>query len=385
MRTLNLIFDLLATQPNKFTKRHGGGIYGEIVFETMIDMNYCFTAVYDSSKWLNPKIKDLCANNGIMLCDLANESIDNIVERYDKPLIYSPVSSILYDKVKSITTIHGLRRIEMPNDWMQLYYKNDIRSLVSFFPRFLFPKYWRKLKEKEMKNFLLHKNLEFVTVSEHSRYSILSTFPEINPTAVQVFYSPSTTNENRSVLSYNNYDNKYFLLVSGNRWEKNNLRAMMALDELFSEQASLKEFSVIITGVDRLGFYKYKFKNPEKFICKGYVEDSILNSLYAGCYALIYPSLNEGFGYPPLEAMSYGKPIVVSAITSIPEVCGDAALYFNPLDYKEIKNRLLMITEDNLYKKLSQKAVERYNYVTKKQNDDLKRLIAWIVSKCELQ
>lgn len=55
-----------------------------------------------------------------------------------------------------------------------------------------------------------------------------------------------------------------------------------------------------------------KIKNKSHFVLLEYVDNNVLESLYKGAYALIYPTLNEGFGYPPLEAMKYGTPVLSS-------------------------------------------------------------------------
>lgn len=60
------------------------------------------------------------------------------------------------------------------------------------------------------------------------------------------------------------------------------------------------------------------------------VSDEFLAEAYAGARLFVYPSLNEGFGFPPLEAMSLGCPVLASRVSSIPEVCGDAPFYFDP-------------------------------------------------------
>ncbi len=380
---INLIFDLSSTQPVKDTIRHGGGIYGEIVFERMAKMGYRFSAVYDSSLWLNPYILDICRENSIELYDLAHFKVENIVQNHHDPLIYCPVSSILCNGVKTITTIHGLRKIEWPFDWFQLKYKNSFREIVIFFIRLFFRKYWRKRQIDKMFRLLSNSRLKYVTVSKHSKYSFLSVFPEMKANEIDVYYSPNTSINDESATPFM-HPKKYFLLVSGNRWEKNNLRAMIALDEIFAERPEFDDFCAIVTGVNDLNYYSYRFRCPDRFVCKGYVEDVVLDSLYAGCYALVYPSLNEGFGYPPIEAMRYGKPVAASAITSIPEVCGNAALYFNPWDYREIKNRLLMLMEGACIDEYSKMARERYLYISKKQEDDLNLLIEWIVSECDL-
>ena len=78
----------------------------------------------------------------------------------------------------------------------------------------------------------------------------------------------------------------------------------------------------------------------------GEVSDAALRSLVAGADVLAHPSLYEGFGLPPLEAMAAGCPCLVSQTTAMPEVCGDAALYCNPLDSSDIAARLYQLVSD---------------------------------------
>jgi glycosyltransferase involved in cell wall biosynthesis len=78
----------------------------------------------------------------------------------------------------------------------------------------------------------------------------------------------------------------------------------------------------------------------------GYVTDGELRSLYEGAMCFVFPSLYEGFGIPPLEAMHCGCPVLASTAASIPEVCGDAALYFDPLSPAELAAKLNQITTD---------------------------------------
>ena len=103
-----------------------------------------------------------------------------------------------------------------------------------------------------------------------------------------------------------------------------------------------------------------------------------MEKLYANALVFVYPSLNEGFGYPPLEAMKYGVPVIASPFSSIPEVCGGSVLYFNPFSVEEIMNRMLMIMDDNLHYEYSQKALLRYSEIKRKQDEDLNRLIDYI-------
>lgn len=101
-----------------------------------------------------------------------------------------------------------------------------------------------------------------------------------------------------------------------------------------------------------------------------HIYDSIENNnelaeLYRRASLFVFPSFYEGFGFPPLEAMACGCPVVVSNVASIPEVCGDGAYYVDPHNVESIANGILRVTEDeNLRKKLIQKGLERVKLFT---------------------
>jgi glycosyltransferase involved in cell wall biosynthesis len=78
----------------------------------------------------------------------------------------------------------------------------------------------------------------------------------------------------------------------------------------------------------------------------GYVDDATLCWLYANCLTFVYASLAEGFGLPPLEAMSVGAAVVASATTSVPEVCGPAALLVDPTDESALYAALSRLSRD---------------------------------------
>jgi glycosyltransferase involved in cell wall biosynthesis len=80
-------------------------------------------------------------------------------------------------------------------------------------------------------------------------------------------------------------------------------------------------------------FEKHNFKN---ILFTDFVEDEQLNWLYAHAAVYVFPSLMEGFGLPPLEAMLHGTPVVSSNATCLPEIQGDAAYYFDPLDVSDM-------------------------------------------------
>jgi glycosyltransferase involved in cell wall biosynthesis len=78
----------------------------------------------------------------------------------------------------------------------------------------------------------------------------------------------------------------------------------------------------------------------------GYVSETLRASLLGGARALVYPSLYEGFGLPPLEAMACGTPVITSGVSSLPEVVGDASLLINPLDVDELAGAIKRVWHD---------------------------------------
>ena len=79
----------------------------------------------------------------------------------------------------------------------------------------------------------------------------------------------------------------------------------------------------------------------------GFIDDEDLPLLYAGALAFVFPSVYEGFGLPPLEAMAAGVPVIASNRTSIPEVVGDAALLVDPCEPDAMAEVIFRLVEDN--------------------------------------
>lgn len=375
---MNLLFDLIATQPNASGKRHGGGKYGEIILKRMIERGITFACFYNSHLWLNPEIKEACKRNGIELFDIKENTLENIVKKYGFNRIYSAlpgeIANINYCEVYG--TIHGLRGFETPFDSYFYLYKHSFKDLLRHIRDKINYQYLKQKTKYKFKQNFLNDNLHFITVSEHSKYAILSYFPEMKDKNIPVFYSPNTST-NKTYETYKN-SQKYYLLVSGNRWEKNDLRAIIAFDRLISN-GLIKDMRMKITGAFQNN-YKYKIKNPDYFDFLGYVEDEELENLYANAHVFVYPSLNEGFGYPPIEAMKYNIPVIASPFASIAEICSGGALFFNPLSIEEIMNRMMMILDDKIYKLYSKKGYSQYLKIKERQDKDLEQLIDYITN-----
>lgn len=109
-----------------------------------------------------------------------------------------------------------------------------------------------------------------------------------------------------------------------------------------------------------------------------FISDGELAYLLAHARALLYPSLIEGFGYPPLEAMRYGTPVICSNVSSLPEIVGDAAITFSPLYESELYKAVVKFCNTDL-NMLREKTVEQYKIISSRQINDLHLLIKRIL------
>lgn len=373
-----LLFNLERTQPTATVKRHGGGIYGEIVFKRIVERGLPVEAVYDSSKWLNPEIEALCRDNKIPLHDLASgKSMQQFVDETKADVFYTPLQLPELARLTScriVSTIHGLRDLELPADKFAFRYKTNLRGTVKQLLFTLFPKKWKRRKWNGVQKYFENDAVRYVTVSEQSKSSIQLFFPRQRNSHINVYYSPCTATV-EPVPEVRK--DKYFLLVSGNRWEKNNLRAIIALDRLYSDGV-ISDTKTVVTGVKNPSAFRYRFRNLDKFEFPGYVDDHQLAALYRDAFCFIYPTLNEGFGYPPLEAMRFGVPVLASPVTSVAEICGDGALYFNPYDIEEMQMRILRVLNPEYHKELAELGKKRFGIVKARQEADLDLLIDYI-------
>lgn len=381
----NFLFDLIATQPSPDARFHGGSEYAKLIFIEALLKKKKFDCIYDPNLLMDSRIKELCLQHKITTHKATNlKDIENIIKSNNYKFFYSAIpyyyGSINMRSCHFIMTIHGLRDLECPSDNTESKYRSGITSVLKLKIRnLLFKKRKEKKSYEGVSSLISLKRKTIITDSEHSKYSILSFFPELKNHDVKVIYAPyKVLNPPKELnIKYEKIKKKYFLLISGNRWIKNNYRAIKALDELFS-QNQLKGKKVVVIGVKKMPKLQ-NVQNPDNFIFIDYLNEDEFSWFFKNAFCFVYPSLNEGFGYPPLHAMSFNVPAVVSAITSIPEVCSNAVLYFNPFSIDEIKNRILQVNDNkDLYKDLQNKGERRLNEILEMQNDITNNIVSTI-------
>lgn len=202
-----------------------------------------------------------------------------------------------------------------------------------------------------------------VTVSNSTKNDLLKEFHPSTSKLTTLYgaaFLPRTDNQ----VNSNSTNEKFYLAVGTVEPRKNYEKLIHAFSLAKNAGVSGKLVIVGKTGwggidlaslIDSLGM-------SNNIIVNGYVNDDELVELYSTCFALIIPSIYEGFGLPIVEAMQFGKPIIASDVSSMPEIAGDAALLVSPSSTKQIADAIVKLDSNtDLYNSLSNNAFSNAN------------------------
>jgi glycosyltransferase involved in cell wall biosynthesis len=216
-----------------------------------------------------------------------------------------------------------------------------------------------------------------ITISSYSANSIRRNTGRLLP--IEVLFAPEKNRPKAELFKSLGIDfekEDYILLLNAGRIEKNAVSAVAALDLLFKDanfadqNQTLKFVLIGVDNINQLGMNAPSIAN--KLIAIHHLPASQLEYVLSKARGLIYSSFNEGFGYPPLEAMSLGIPCVVSENTSIPEVCGDAVYYCDPFCVNSIADGLRRLLASPVQSEL---LINQAKAIYVRQSKDLIKLI----------
>ena len=209
-----------------------------------------------------------------------------------------------------------------------------------------------------------------ISISEFTTHELVSTFGIERSKIVKIYLGVSPdfrmldASETLSTLNkFNLKHGKYFLAVGTSEPRKN---LQIAVDAFLKLPKKIRLACPLVlvgmSGWKTSEFDKkiYPLTLTREVILTGYLSQHELVQVIAGALTQIYPSLYEGFGLPPLEAMASGVPVIASNTSSIPEVVGDAGILLNPFDldgfYEAMKS---MLESPELRKSYSEKSLSR--------------------------
>lgn len=206
-----------------------------------------------------------------------------------------------------------------------------------------------------------------LTVSEYSKRDIIKFFPFVNEK--KIFVTPLAANKSYKPLNKstcieyikNKYsiDSPFLLYIGGFSTRKNVKELIIAFKKI--QNSLKKDYKLVLCGSIKDEGMKLQQLCKElliddKIIFTGFIPDDELPLFYNAAELFVYPSLYEGFGLPPLEAMSCATPVITSNLTSIPEVTKDCAILIDPFNKDELASSILnLLNSESLLQEYSQK------------------------------
>jgi glycosyltransferase involved in cell wall biosynthesis len=155
----------------------------------------------------------------------------------------------------------------------------------------------------------------------------------------------------RAVLEKHCLSENCYFFYPANFWAHKNHRMLLTAYGMYRARNPRSPIKLVCTGSadERMRAVREAVSQMglEQWVClPGFLTEEDFAALFACSYALVFPSLYEGFGMPIVEAMTLGKPVLCSDVTSLPEVAGEAAIYFCPKKPEQIVSAMERITED---------------------------------------
>lgn len=309
--------------------------------------------------WTGNVPKELIENNNNIFCCsgkcggfyeqnfFPNTILENSIDLYHIP--QNGIGLPLEWDINTVVTIHDLIPYVLPETVGKGYLERFLKDMP----------------------YIIEKAKGILTVSDFSKNDILRFFP--NCPSEKIFVIPLASNSNFKPLSKDSckefikthykIESPFILYLGGFSSRKNVKKLILAFNKIKKDLntshklvlgGSLKDEGLKLKDLtDLLGL-------SNDVIFTGYLDDNILPLFYSASEAFVYPSIYEGFGLPPLEAMSCKTPVITSNCTSIPEVTSDCAILINPNNIDELAYCIKsLLNNDSLKDEYIEKGYER--------------------------
>jgi glycosyltransferase involved in cell wall biosynthesis len=272
--------------------------------------------------------------------------LPRLIAKHQIDLMHFPHFNVpIFCPTRFVVTIHDLILTKYPTvrastlGAARYWLKNLLYRLVI----------WRAVKRAS----------QVIAVSEFTKQDVVSHF-KLAPEKVVVTYEGVAALESVKGLSESNQQvkiTKKYLLYVGNAYPHKNLEWLLRVTKGWLKR---QDMQLVLVGKQDY-FYRrlagltesWNKVDRERIVFAGFVSDEVLVDLYAGAWAYVFPSLYEGFGLPPLEAMAQSCPVLAASSSSMPEILGEAALYFDPEQGEQLLAQLNhLLKESGLRKSL---------------------------------
>lgn len=380
---MNILLDFIPLQQN-------GGIGGAASFTKAVCDEVCakrnsndsLFAVYDSSQPIGKQYnyQEYAKEHGIQLLDLSSTSLCQHITSHSISTFFMPIGQFYanysLDSIhcKVVMGIHDLWDIEREDNHIELaihdktaesYWRWAKRVISTISGRY---NHQQKAIYQHIMPLYSAPNTVAFTVSEYTRNALQYYFPNLVNKNIRIFYSPKRKTtvlpeiDNKELREVIEGGKTYLLMLAANRRLKNAYTLTKVFKRLLSDFPDL----FLLTT-------RYGHSIHPQHIDIAFMSDSDLEYALQHAYALVFGSFFEGFGYPPIEAMHHGTPCVVSNVTSIPEILGDAGIYFSPLYPADMYRAIKTVLNNRNCRK--EQITQRYAEVMHRQQNDLQALV----------
>ncbi len=320
--------------------------YKEHQFYFLFDRPYDETYIFSSN--VTPVVVGPPARHPLLWKFWYDVKIPSVLKKIKADVFISPDGFCsLTSKIPQCLVVHDLGFLHYPETYR--------KSHELFYKRYT-PLYLKKAKM-------------IATVSHFSKKDIITQYKTADEkinivySAVKKIFHPLNIQQ-KEIIKEKYTEGKEFFIYTGALQPRKNLVNLLKAFSLFKKRQH-SNWKLVLAGRlawkndDFLHLLKtYKYRND--IITPGYISESVLAQLTASAYAMIYPSLFEGFGVPVLEAMKSEIPVLTSANSSMQEIGEEAALYFDPLSVNDMAEKLMLIYKDeDLRNSLIQKGKQR--------------------------
>lgn len=258
---------------------------------------------------------------------IKNKFSKDPIDVFFSPAHYAP----RYTPAPCVLTIHDVAYVYYPEE----YTKKDLYQLSS----------WTR--------YSLKKASSIIAVSKTTKKDIVR-FYQIPEERINVIYNgfekeAISVNSQIQLTDIDINITRPYILYVGTIQPRKNITTLIRAFAVFNE--THPDYKLVITG--KKGWLFDKIYNEarnlylqNKIIFTGFINDKELVTLYKRAFCFVLPSLYEGFGIPVLEAMSFGCPVISSFSSSLPEIGGEASLYFDPDNFTDLINKLTLLASD---------------------------------------
>ncbi len=342
-------------RPAVLYKYTGIGTYTENLINSLveIDKQNIYTLFWNNNEIPKPFFRknihiQLFPKNAKEISDQVY--IPKLLKHFQPDVYHIPQNGLdmpLNTSTKCIVTVHDIIPVIDPESCGVSYYEKFAERLPQ----------------------VLEQSNHIITVSNASKNDIIEHY-HIDPSKITVIYEgknkiykPLNPSRVKQYLKQKYHLSESYILYIGGFNKRKNVKNLLYAFEKFVKKSS-SSLKLVLLGngkeVESLKKMCADLKIEKQVIFTGFVPDSDLPIFYSGALFFLYPSYYEGFGLPPLEAMSCGTPVITSCYTSLPEIVGDAAVCIDTKQvalFSEHIERLYY--DDDLRKKLAKKGLKQ--------------------------